>query len=245
MRALLSVLFSLVFLSASAQPKLRISPLAAGVYVFTTYQSFQGEPYPANGMYVVGRQGAFLVDAPWDTLQTIPLIDSIYRKHGVRVVGAVATHFHADRTGSFGVLNRLGIPTYSSRQTRQLCRDRGEYEARYAFRADTVFRLGGPVLQFRYFGAAHTVDNRVAYDSATGTLFGGCMIKSTDAEDLGNLADADPAAWVYTMQKLRKAYPNPRFVVPGHEGWADGRGLEHTQALLAAYAQAKKKPRKP
>lgn len=241
MRLPVFALLALLSSVALAQPRLLIRPLTGGVYVFTTYQQVQGSPYPANGMYVVGTKGAFLIDAPWDTLQTIPLIDSIYRRHRVRVVGALATHFHGDRTGSFGVLNRLGIPTYASRQTLRLSEERGEHRARYTFRADTVFRLGGPVLESRYFGAGHTADNRVVYDSTSGVLFGGCMIKSSEAEDLGNLADADPPAWVFTMQKLRKAYPKPQFVIPGHEGWADGQGIEHTQALLATYLKPKKK----
>lgn len=240
MRLFFLALLSLVCLSVSAQQRLRIIPLSSDIYVFTTWQDFQGTLFPANGMYVVGTRGVFLVDAPWDTLQTIPLIDSIYRRHHARVLGALATHFHGDRTGSFGVLNRLGIPTYASRQTLRLSEERGEHRARYAFRADTVFRLGGPVLETRYFGAGHTADNRVVYDSASGVLFGGCMVKSSEADNLGNLADADPKAWVFTMQKLRKAYPKPRFVIPGHEGWADGQGIEHTQALLAEYLKPKK-----
>lgn len=243
MRAPALALLYLLSLPVYAQPRLQISPLTSGVYVFTTYQDVQGSPYPANGMYVVGTKGAFLIDAPWDTLQAIPLIDSIYRRHHVRVLGALATHFHGDRTGSFGVLNRLGIPTYASRQTLRLSEERGEHRASRTFRADTVFRLGGPVLEVRYFGHGHTTDNRVVYDSASGVLFGGCMIKSSEAENLGNLADADPQTWVFTMKKLRKAYPNPRFVIPGHEGWADGQGIAHTQALLADYLKPKKKAR--
>jgi metallo-beta-lactamase class B len=228
----LPLLVSIILPKLAFAQGLTIKPLTKDYYVFTTYQTYNNAPMPANGVYVVTPKGAFLIDAPWDTLQTLPLIDSIQRRHGVAVVGALATHFHADRTGSFGVLNRMGISTYSSKQTKELCIKYDEKTAAHTFLKDTVFSVGSHALQVRYFGPGHAPDNLVVYDAANAVLVGGCLIKSTEATDLGNLSDADPTKWPSTIRAVNNAYPKARFVVPGHGGWGKGSALRHTLFLL-------------
>jgi glyoxylase-like metal-dependent hydrolase (beta-lactamase superfamily II) len=211
---------------------LRIKKLTTDFYVFTSYGETSTGKIPANGVYVVGSAGAFIIDPPWDTLQTQPLLDSIYRKHGVKVVGALATHFHGDRTASFGVLNRLGIPTYCSRQTQELCVSHGEKVASHIFLADTIFRIGKRELEVRYFGHGHSPDNRIVWDREARVLIGGCMVKSTKAHDLGNLSDANTEEWEKTIRGVMKAYSNPQYVIPGHFNWASTASLQHTLDLL-------------
>ena len=79
---------ALLLLSGTVHPAdaqkptpLTITPLTNNFYVFTTYGEYQGEYYPANGMYVLTREGAILFDSPWDTTQFQPLLDSIRIKH--------------------------------------------------------------------------------------------------------------------------------------------------------------------
>jgi hypothetical protein len=69
------------------------------------------------------------------------------------------------------------------------------------------------------------------YVYTTYNMYGGCLVKSTEAKDLGNIADANLAEWPKTIRKLIKRYPNPTYVVPGHFGW-DSKALQHTLKLL-------------
>jgi metallo-beta-lactamase class B len=77
------VILSIFFLSlsgASSQtpgPDLIISHLTGDFYIFTTYGSYNGNPVPANGMYMVTSKGVVLFDTPWDSTQFQPLLDSI------------------------------------------------------------------------------------------------------------------------------------------------------------------------
>ena len=57
-------------------------------------------------------------------------------------------------------------------------------------------------------------------------------MKSTDTNDLGNLEDANLAEWPGTIANVIDRFPAPKYVIPGHYGWADGGGLAHTLHLL-------------
>ena len=101
----LNVIFSILicFLvsgNVSAQEaKLKITRLAGDFYIYTTYSEYKGSRIGANGMYVITREGAIIIDSPWDTTQFQPLLDSIKVKHNKTAVMCIATHFHEDRTG--------------------------------------------------------------------------------------------------------------------------------------------------
>lgn len=69
-------------------------------------------------------------------------------------------------------------------------------------------------------------------------LYGGCFVKSTEAPDLGNLADADPAAWPASIRRVRKEFPDPAFVIPGHLDWTNRQSLLHTEKLLQQYKES-------
>ena len=67
-------------------------------------------------------------------------------------------------------------------------------------------------------------------------LFGGCLIKSTKAKDLGFTADADLAAWPAAVRRVEARYAGTFVVVPGH-GDVDSRdAFQQTLGLLVASA---------
>jgi len=92
-------------------------------------------------------------------------------------------------------------------------------------------RLGG--VELFYPGPTHTIDNIVAWIPDDGGLFGGCMLKSTTEDDLGNLGDAVVAAWPASGRRVAHHYPAARHIIPGH-GTATGKALSHTIALADA-----------
>lgn len=227
------ILFFLLFLqNANGQGKLEISHLTGDFYVYTTYVDYEGTPYPSNSMYALTPEGVIMIDTPWDTLQVKPLLDSIKARHGKEVIMCIATHFHDDRTGGFDILKRLGVRTYSTRQTYDLCKETGRPLAEYIIAADTVFNIGGTEFETFFPGAGHAPDNIVVWFPKEQILYGGCFIKSTDANGLGNLSHADTKSWVIAAEKVMGKYPDAKYIIPGHEGWRDLGSLKYTYELL-------------
>jgi metallo-beta-lactamase class B len=220
------------FRAFSQRPPLTITHLTGDVYVYTTWRTLPTGPFPSNSAYVVTAKGVVLLDCPWDTTQYQPLLDSIEARHHQPVVLFIATHFHDDRTCAIDFLKKKGIPTYSTVLTRQLCAKEHNPEAEYVFLHDTSFQVGGYTLQTYYPGAGHTTDNIVVWLGRDKVLYGGCLVKSTEAAGLGNLEDANVAEWPASIHRLIDRYPDAVYVIPGHQSWADSHSLQHTLELL-------------
>jgi metallo-beta-lactamase class B len=235
---LCSLLLSLFPVTAFSQ--LEIYPLTDNFYVYTTYHDYKGELFPSNSLYVITEAGAVMIDTPWDTAQVQPLLDSIKARHNKDVIMCIATHFHADRTGGFDVLKRLGIKTYSTDQTLKLCKTHGEKEAEYTFTGDTIFNAGGVEFEVFYPGAGHAPDNIVVWFPKAKVLHGGCFVKSTESDVLGNMSDADPKSWQKSVLKTMEKFPDAEYIITGHQDWRDAKGLEHTLKLLRNYNANKK-----
>jgi metallo-beta-lactamase class B len=221
-------------MAQAALPSLNIVHLTGDAYVYTTYHTLNGTPFPSNSMYLVTDSGVVMIGTPWDTTQFQPLLDSIRIRHHQRVVLCLSTHFHKDRTAGIPFLQAKGIPTYSSTLTRSLCRESGDPQASFVFTGDTTFHVGQYTFQTFFPGEGHTRDNIVVWFPHDKILYGGCLVKSTDADDLGYLADANEHAWAASIKRLEKKYPDSMYVIPGHQGWESTGSLAHTIALLKA-----------
>lgn len=229
-----SLLLCFIGFSIQAQ-KLEISHLTGDFYVYTTYNSFNWKPYPSNSMYLVTGEGVVMFDTPWDEKQFQPLLDSIQKRHGKKVVLCLATHYHADRTAGLEFLKAKGIKTYTSKQTYDLCKQFKESQPEFYFKKDTVFKVGRYNFETFYPGKGHTKDNIVIWFPNEKVLYGGCFVKSTEHEDLGNLSDADVRAWPKSIRKVLKKCPDPRYVIPGHLDWKNSKSLEHTLKMAEEY----------
>ncbi len=85
--------------------------------------------------------------------------------------------------------------------------------------SDSSFRIGKTNIETFYPGKGHSPDNIVVWLPDQKILFGGCLVKSTESEGLGNIADASLGEWPATIQKLVKKYSEASLVIPGHLGW--------------------------
>lgn len=240
--AFLSITLTCFLLSArlpaqSPPPKLKITHLTGDFYVYITYNLWKKEYVPSNSMYLVTNKGVVMFDTPWDTTQFQPLLDSIKARHHKEVVLCIPTHFHEDRTGGLAFLQAKGIPTWSTQQTYELCRQKGMPQAQFRFTKDTTFHIGNHQFQTFYPGPGHAPDNIVIWFANEKILYGGCFVKSTEATGLGNLSDANVQEWPASIQKVMAQFPTPRFVIPGHEGWNNNRSLQHTLQLLKAHKE--------
>ncbi len=238
---ILVLFFTLQTLNAQTpKSKIDITHLTGDFYVYTTYNRFQDIVFPANGMYVLSTEGVILLDSPWDTTQFQPLLDSIKQKHHQNVVLCIATHAHEDRTAGLTFLRERGIKTYTTHKTDSICQLRNEKRAEFLIQKDTVFTIGQHRFQTLYAGPGHTEDNIVVWFEQEKILYGGCLIKSTEARDLGNLVDANTKAWPNTIKKIQVQCKQPQYIIPGHQDWSSKKALEHTLKLLEQHAKSNK-----
>lgn len=218
---------------------LKISHLTGDFYVFTTFNLYKGSRIPANGMYLVAGNGIVLFDTPWDTTQFQPLLDSIKVKHNKNVILSFATHFHEDRTGGLEYYKQQGIKTYTTKQTDNLSRKTGKKRAEFLIDKDTVFTVGQYSFQTYYPGHGHAPDNIVIWFEKEKILYGGCLIKSTDDTDLGNLSDANVNDYATTIKNVQEKCKKPKHIIPGHGSWASTRSLQHTLEMAEQLHQQK------
>lgn len=222
------VLTAFQSLSQSASEKLKITPLTGDFYVYTTYNTYEDSKVPANGMYLVTKAGVVLFDTPWDTTQFQPLLDSIEKRHQQKVTLCFATHWHSDKTAGLTYYRKQGIRTYTTIRTDELSKKNDKPRAEFLMSTDTVFKAGQYAFEVYYPGEGHTTDNIVIWFSKEKVLYGGCLIKGVDDENLGYLGDANTAAYEQTLINVRQKCRNPKHIIIAHNDWHDLRSLDHS-----------------
>jgi metallo-beta-lactamase class B len=232
MQQLTFFLLLFVFLTSNlGLSQLEFYPLNTNVWVYKTFQTYAGSKTDANGIIYRTEKGLVLIDTPWDSLQIIPLKDSIEKKFSLPLIAVFITHWHEDRTQGLTEYNTLKIPTFSTKATYQLCIENGADTAVNRFHQDSVFTFGASKIEFLYPGAGHTSDNMIVYFEKEKILFAGCFTKSIESKDLGNLSDANIGMWPIALKYASKRYKSAKIIVPGHGSWK-GNCLKHTSKLL-------------
>ena len=226
----LIILVSAIHMSSIAQ-SLVISEINDSTFVYTTFNTYKQQRISANGLLKITRSGVIMIDTPWDTTQFQPLLDSIETRFHKPVKLVIATHAHDDRTAGLTYYRNKGIPTYTSRATAQICGEMKAPQPEFTFLKDTTFHVDGTTLCSYFPGAGHAPDNIVIWFPSDRVLFGGCFLKSTDASDLGNLADANMGSWPFALNNLAERYGNAKFIIPGHGSW-EKNAIKHTRKLL-------------
>ena len=90
-----------------------------------------------------------------------------------------------------------------------------------------------------YPGAGHTDDNIVVNIEGAGILFGRCLIRPGNSDNLGNTADGNVQHWATATEALAARFPDPKIVVPSHGPPAGRELFTHTIALAKAASAAK------
>ncbi|WP_104380879.1 BlaB/IND/MUS family subclass B1 metallo-beta-lactamase [Sphingobacterium sp. HMA12] len=222
-----------VFSSLRAQERpLSIEKINSHLYLYTTYNTFEGTKYAANAVYLITKKGVILFDTPWDSTQYQPLLDSIKQKHQLPVIAVYATHWHEDRAGGFAYYNRIGIPTYATKMTNDLLKENNKAQATHLVKINNTYKIGGQSFVLNFFGAGHSLDNVVVWFPDYQILDGGCFIKSSEAKNLGFIGDGDVKAWKPALARLSAKYPQIKMVIPGHDEWRDNQQIKRTEELL-------------
>jgi len=213
------------------EAKLKISHLTGDFYIYTSYNTYEGSQIPANGMYLLTNNGVLLFDTPWDTTQFQPLLDSIKLRHNKNVTICMATHWHSDRTEGLEYYKNKGIKTYTTSLTDELSKKNNKKRAEYLIEKDTIFNVGQYTFETYYPGQGHTADNIVIWFDKEKILYGGCLIKGADAENLGYLGDANVTEYYSTLKKVQQKCPNPNFIIISHSEWDNINSLKHSIKL--------------
>jgi len=236
----IAFIFSLTNSSGQAEnAKLNISHLTGDFYIYTTYHTYQQSQVPANGMYLVTDNGVVVFDTPWDTTQFQPLLDSIKLKHNKSVVMCFATHWHSDKTAGLEYYRQQGIKSYTTVLTDELSKKNNKKRAEFLMAKDTAFHTGQYSFVTYYPGQGHTEDNIVIWFKKEKILYGGCLIKGVEAEDLGYLDDGNVTEYASTLKKVQKKCRKPKYIIIAHSDWKNINSLKHS---LKMAKELKKKP---
>ncbi|ABL99385.1 subclass B1 metallo-beta-lactamase [Shewanella amazonensis] len=216
---------------------LEITPLSDGLFLHQSEKEVEGfGKVSANGLIIVDGKEAFVVDTPWTDADAEALLEWTKAKD-LTVKAVLATHWHEDRAGSFGVFERAGIATLSSEATQALLRQHQKTLATHTFSGDEIQYFGNKVEVF-YPGAGHAMDNLVVYLPHEKLLFGGCLVREASTRFMGFYGDGSLPDWPESMSRLIAKFPEVITVVPGHGALGDKRLLEHTRGLAEAALKA-------
>lgn len=223
-----------VVATASGLPALQMRELVPGVWMHTSYNSFDGVVYPSNGLVVREGDHLVLLDSAWGASATKVLLARIDDEIGLPIARALSTHFHDDRTGGVAILEAAGIPVWSHPMTQRLSAEAGNPVPPHALagidEAGTTAAFG--VVEVLYPGGGHARDNIMVWLPEQKMLYGGCAVRELATDNLGNTADADLESWPKAIRQAQTHYPHARLVIPGHGEPGGPELLEHMHALF-------------
>lgn len=218
-------------------PPLSIASIAENIWLHTSWRLLSnGAPFPSNGLIVVAPARVLIVDTTWDVSDMAKLLDHVAAHHPGMPVSLAVTHAHDDRMSGVEIARQRGVESLAFHMTQADAPSRGLPLADRTWRGRVHAEdFGGRRVEFYYPGPAHTRDNVVAYVPDVGALFGGCQVRAADHTALGNVADANVAAWPAATRRLIARYGRRvRPVVPGHGAPGGPELLQHTLRLAEA-----------
>jgi len=207
------------------------------IYIYTTYKKMDRSIVSANGLAINTKLGCVLIDAPWSEKITKQLIEEIYKRFNDTILFCIITHAHEDRIGGIDPLKKYKIPAVANSHVFQHASEK-KYTLPDSL-VDNYYQWSNLGIEILYPGKGHTYDNTVVYLKDTKILFGGCLIKSMEHQDLGYIQDAYLDDWILTVKKCKEKYPEIKLVIPGH-GKIGGTELFHHTINLIQQEKIKK-----
>lgn len=207
--------------------------LSENAYVHVSYSEIEGYGrVSSNGLIFRNGNEAFLFDTPATESLTGELVSWLRKSMNLKIAGFVPNHWHSDCIGGLQFLIDQRIESYANQMTINIARSKGLPVPANGFRDSLQLQLGSKLIQCYYPGPAHSLDNIVVWIPSEKILFAGCMVKSLDAKNIGNIADGDLASYPKTIDKLLRRYPDAKIVVPGHGQYGGIELIMHTKELL-------------
>lgn len=211
---------------------IELSKINDNVWVHTSYEKYNGSRTPSNGMLVITSKGLVLIDTPWNNEQTKELIKLAKEKFKKDIALAIITHAHADRIGGIDTLLESKITVKSTILTAKQAEANGFKKPIPELDANPNFEFGDVSFEVLYPGEGHTSDNITVWLPKYKVLFGGCLVKALESEDIGGSADSNLTQWPDSVRKVQEKYADAQVVVPGHGKWGGVELIDHTLELL-------------
>ncbi|PKA15687.1 subclass B1 metallo-beta-lactamase [Leptospira haakeii] len=227
--------FLLILFSVSVygeEGKLQITEIEKNVYVHTSYKLLKEGYFPSNGLVIETEEGIVLVDTAWGEEQTSQLLDWISANLKKPVIAVIITHFHEDRAGGIKILKKMNVSSYAGKRTISILKAEGNSLPEKSLKDKDILVFGKTKIETFFLGEGHSKDNIVVWLPGSKILFGGCLVKSAEANEIGNTKDADLKEWPKTIHKLEKSFPEISVLVPGHQSWGGKESLKRTLELL-------------
>jgi metallo-beta-lactamase class B len=195
--------------------------------------------YSSNGLVFISNGEALLFDTPTSDSLTMSLVSFLQDSMKLKITGFVPNHFHEDCMGGLGYIHKAGIASYAGEKTIAMAKKNGLPVPEYGFKDSLRLKVGNESVLCYYPGPAHTQDNIVVWIPSEKVLFAGCMCKSGDAVNLGNLADANMEEYGKTIGKVIKKFSSAEIVIPGHGDIGNFKLLLHTKELADHTSKSK------
>lgn len=216
----------------TVSPDLELIKISENAYVHVSYTSSPDfGRYSSNGLIFINGREALLFDTPSTDSLTGILLSWLTENMNLEIKGFVPNHWHEDCMGGLACLRQIGVKTFANQLTIDIAAEKHLPLPEIGFVDSLTLHLGNRKVFCWFPGAAHSKDNIVVWIPSEKILFPGCMIKSIDAGNLGNVADGDLKEYPVTIGKLIEKFSSARIVIPGH-GAVGGFGLlTHTLSL--------------
>lgn len=187
----------------------------------------------SNGLVVVSKGKALLVDSPTLESQTVELAWWFDKNLDIKFDTFIPGHWHDDCVGGLAWLNRNGVKTYANRLTNEILASKGLEYSNASFSDSLFFKMGNIEIEAYYLGGGHSTDNIVVWIPSEKILFGGCMLKDVTTQDIGNISDAAPfEEWLQTIKQVEERFPDVKYVIPGHGKYGGKELFKHTRMII-------------
>lgn len=237
-------------------PALPVEAVADGIHVHVgQIAQFEDSPdgWIANLGFIVGRDSIAVIDAGASRAQGQALFAAIRRISDKPISHLVITHMHPDHAFGAGVFAEAGATVIGHERLTSALQGRGQayldnltrlYGPGPMIGTQVVLPdvavggsldidLGGRVLTLTATGPAHSDNDLMVRDSATGTLFAGDLV----FRGLTPIVDGSLPGWLDWMDTAQDAGPAGP-IVPGHgpvaRDWPDAVAAQ--QDFLSALA---------
>ncbi|MFN8302468.1 MAG: subclass B1 metallo-beta-lactamase [Saprospiraceae bacterium] len=209
-----------------------VTRVSANTFVHTSYkQTHDFGNVPCNGLVVRNDHETIVFDTPTNDSSSAELIKWIRETLHCDINAIIPTHFHDDCLGGLKAFHDNHIPSYACFKTIELAKENRFVVPQNSFTDSLVLKVGHENIIAKFLGEGHTRDNIVGYFPSENVLFGGCLIKESGASK-GFLGDANVADWSGTVERVKKAFPAVKIVVPGHGACGDKKLLDYTINLF-------------
>lgn len=217
-------------------PKLYLRQITENIYIHISQKYIDGYGNVlANGLLYITQDFALLIDTPWDNELTRELYEYVLNNFEVKIKSVIVTHSHDDCMGGLAELIHRGAISYCYELTK-------EFAIRDSLPIPTISFIDSLKLKYNsvnfnlyFLGAGHTYDNIVVYIPQYKILFAGCLIKSANSTNLGNVSEGNLKEYPKTLNKIIHKFPDVEIVIPGHGDYGGIELIEHTLKLANDY----------